>query len=271
MMIPTLFILFISSLIQISRADDDGENQQCSPVDIAKGTCVVSPSKTAKTPQSDTSKCTIYMAESTIPGAGYGVFTARDIPKEDFFGNSGGPAISITDMYFHNGGDPDWAQINYCWSGDGYTAIESEETAEMTVNIGALSNYHTYLTNIDHWAGEYDDDIFDRFQDPGAGAISYFTGHQFTSTRYIEAGEELFADYGEDWLTSRGEAFEEVVRYNDFEKAGKIMAKLYHGWKKGKMEDLDCECLFHVYPCCCQHLDTHKNKPFSLCSLFYCI
>ena len=39
----------------------------------------------------------------------------------------------------------------------------------------------------------YDDTYLDRFKDPGVGAFSYHEGHFFAATRYIDAGEELFA------------------------------------------------------------------------------
>ena len=38
----------------------------------------------------------------------------------------------------------------------------------------------------------YDDTIFNRFKDPGAGATSYFMGHDFVAKyRDIEANEEV--------------------------------------------------------------------------------
>lgn len=38
----------------------------------------------------------------------------------------------------------------------------------------------------------YDDTMFDRFKDPGAGAVSYHMGHDFVARyRDIEANEEV--------------------------------------------------------------------------------
>ena len=38
----------------------------------------------------------------------------------------------------------------------------------------------------------YDDTMFDRFKDPGAGAVSYHMGHDFVAKyRDIEANEEV--------------------------------------------------------------------------------
>jgi len=135
--------------------------------------------------------------------------------------------------------------VNYVWSGDGYTNFESKETAEMVVNLGTLSNYHTYLVNVDHWAVGYDDSLLSRFEDPGAGAFSYYKGHTFISTRGIEAGEEIFVDYGEEWLDTRGESFDLVSRNADYLKAGRIVRRFYDGWKKGQIAGVDCEYMYN--------------------------
>ncbi len=42
-------------------------------------------------------------------------------------------------------------------------------------------------------SSEYDDTILDRYEDPGAGAISYHNGNVFVATQNIAAGDELFA------------------------------------------------------------------------------
>ncbi len=216
---------------------------QCSPADIVKGVCSApKPKRPDETNDiNDKYQCNIYMAKSSIPNAGYGVFAGRDFAENQYLGPVDSPSISVTDLFYHNQGDPPWAHVNYFWSGDGYTALEAEETAEFTTNVGALANYHTYLVNIDHWADGYDDSMFDRFKDMGAGAVSYYRGHQFYATRNIEAGEELFADYGEEWLTSRGEPFEGVARRDDYLKAGEIVSLLLEGWNEGKMRGLDCK------------------------------
>jgi hypothetical protein len=215
-------------------------NDQCTPADIVRGTC--EPSKPVKPPRA-TEGCGIYLAKSSIPNAGYGVFAGKDFSKDSFLTKPPeSPALSVTDVFYHYGEDPVWAHVNYFWSGDGYTARESEETAEMTFNIGAIANYHTYLVNLEHWAGDYDDQILNRFEDRGAGAISYYKGHQFIAVQDIKAGQELFADYGEEWLTSR-QGFEGVALRDDYVKAGKIVTTLYQVWKQGQLEGAKCEYL----------------------------
>ena len=74
--------------------------------------------------------------------------------------------------------------------------------------------------------GEYDDSLSDRFSDPMAGAFSYYTGQMFVAERDISAGEELFANYGEEWLDARsGGGTDSVPRKADFEKAGDFLMR----------------------------------------------
>ena len=66
---------------------------------------------------------------------------------------------------------------------------------------------------------DYDDTMVDRYSDPGAGAFSYHGGYEFEATRDIMAGDEIFADYGEQWLDYREGTFaDNVPRYDDFEE-----------------------------------------------------
>ncbi len=66
---------------------------------------------------------------------------------------------------------------------------------------------------------------------PGVGAYSYHSGYMFKSTRDIKAGEELFANYGEEWLDGRGtsKGFNRIPRKTDFDDAGKILKTTIDG------------------------------------------
>ena len=63
---------------------------------------------------------------------------------------------------------------------------------ELSMTIGSLSNYHTYLHNIRAEVQKYDDTIVDRYSDPTTGAISYHGGYRFQATKHIAAGDEIF-------------------------------------------------------------------------------
>ena len=63
-----------------------------------------------------------------------------------------------------------------------------------------------------------------RFTDPSAGAFSYYLGHVFKSTKEIQPGEELFADYGESWLKTREGTFADFIpRSGNYDRAAAVL------------------------------------------------
>jgi hypothetical protein len=95
---------------------------------------------------------------------------------------------------------------------------------------------------IQHTSGGYDDTILNRFSDPGAGAFSYYEGQKFLATREIRAGEELFTNYGENWLDTREGTFaDKIPRKDDYVKAAQILSRLRAGWSHGKLNEFECK------------------------------
>lgn len=214
----------VERLIKESCSAENEKTQSCNPV------------------ENKDDQCTLYLAESSIPGAGFGVFTTRDIPK-GFHIDS--PVLSIvsTDDYYHNQQqDPVWAHVNYHWSGSGYATFEAFEVSELVVNLGTCANYHTYLTNVDHFPLDYNDAIVDRFKDSTAGSFTYFDGHQFSANKNINAGEEIFADYGEEWLDVREQMMKQVPRSIDYRNAAKIISRVFGDWNLDNITSAGCKC-----------------------------
>ena len=210
----------------------DDENETCSANNLNGTTCKpkVDPYKPK---YKDT--CRFYLAQSSIPNAGFGIYTVDDIP-----GNipvtevADAPSIIVTDLEYHNDGKrTNWNHHNYFWDGSGQGEFESQIVEEGVLTFGSLCNFHTYLKNVKPYGPVYDDTITPRSSgSPGMGAYSYHPGYHFHSTRVIMAGEEIFCDYGEEWLDGRnfGEA---VTRAAEFETAGKLIKKTIEGLAKG--------------------------------------
>ena len=61
-----------------------------------------------------------------------------------------------------------------------------------------MPNHHCLLhsLNPEYPDPPYNDALVNRFEDPGAGAFSYNMGREFTVYHDIQAGSELFLDYG---------------------------------------------------------------------------
>lgn len=70
----------------------------------------------------------------------------------------------------------------------------------------------------------YDDGMLDRYQDPGAGAFSYHRGKHWYAERRIEAGEELFLDYSEEWFLKGilGDSGKNIPGLGDYEYAADL-------------------------------------------------
>jgi hypothetical protein len=109
----------------------------------------------------------------------------------------------------------------------GQAEYEAESVYESVVTFGSLCNLHTYFYNIQPYANGYDDTITPRASgSPGIGAYSYYSGYVFKATRDIEAGEEIFVNYGSKWLEERGYDF---PHKHDYDTAGEVIFKALKG------------------------------------------
>jgi hypothetical protein len=168
-------------------------------------------------------KCGAYIAKSNIPNAGFGTYTAIDIP-------AGGIPISTTlpvvPSFLSAEIEKDhWPGRDYVWSGEAFGSVYDGEPSMLAVLFGALANAHAGITNLEQDPGTWDP-VLDRTRDPGAGAISDYVGYSFISMHPVSAGEELFVSYGENWFLGR-EQFAEVPMKGDFGEADTILAAVW--------------------------------------------
>lgn len=193
-----------------------------------------------KQQEQDTNECTLYLAPSSIPNAGMGLYTTRHIlagqPVLSYDGPDA-PSILVTNSVEHNGGmEISWSHVDYFWSASGLNEFESNHVEESVVTMGALSNYHTYLRNVKPYAQGYDDSVADRFTDPSAGAYSYYIGHVFKASKEIQPGSEIFADYGESWLKTRGGTFADFIpRSENYDKAATVLKTMKEEAEKSSL------------------------------------
>lgn len=183
---------------------------------------------TCKTTKQPT--CKFYLAPSSIPNSGFGVYTTQAISKETpLTDGSDAPSVMVYDGEVHSTGDRRWSMENYFWSGEGSGQFEATSVEEYVVTFGTSCNFHTYLKSIFPTEAEYDDTITPRAGgSPGMGAYSYHGGALFYASRDIAAGEEIFADYGDDWLDTRP-FLKKVPRQEDFTKTAQVITKILEG------------------------------------------
>jgi hypothetical protein len=163
--------------------------------------------------------CDLYIAKSTIPQAGLGIFTAVAKSKGDSIGN-GDKAIPIVDLYWHNGyydeGNDEEVEESidifdplkdYLWHGIGmgmdYESENDDDISAFWPGIDAMVNCHAGLVNAEKATPVYNEVGMHRNVHPGAGAVTPYSASLTTVIRDIPAGGEIFKEYGDDWFTSR--------------------------------------------------------------------
>mmetsp|Transcript_24210 Transcript_24210/g.57476 ORF Transcript_24210/g.57476 Transcript_24210/m.57476 type:complete len:665 (+) Transcript_24210:54-2048(+) len=160
--------------------------------------------------------CLLYLAESTIPGAGLGMFAGKDFNEGELVGRVGDPAFPTVDQDWHNSPegasvtrhnwDYHWPLVNYDWNPPDIGMDEEGEDVSATVTgFGAAPNCHFRLLNVDEHGAVYDGAGLDRYTSPGAGAFTPWFNRSSTAANDIDAGSELFVDYGTNWFISREE------------------------------------------------------------------
>jgi len=159
--------------------------------------------KKKKTKSTDEFECGMYYAPSSIQEAGWGVFAGRDYARNSDVGGTSISIIFATLNRYNNWTNPKILHYDYFWMPDSvYQWYESLYGEMLVPGLGALTNYHPWLFNIRPRITTFNDSIMDRRIDEGSGAISYYD-HKFFATEEIRAGDELFANYGEQWVYKR--------------------------------------------------------------------
>lgn len=136
--------------------------------------------------------CGLYLAESNIPNAGFGFYTAVDIPSADLVIGSSHASIIL---YYQQSSGQKWPFKDYVWSGNVYglsgDGAPEYETQFISGLLGGLANFHTGLVNT-YFKSDSVQPKLDRRVDSGAGAFSDVADAGTASLHPVGAGEELF-------------------------------------------------------------------------------
>ena len=83
--------------------------------------------------------CSLYLAPSSIPHSGFGVYTTQDIAKGEYINRFlDSPSIVIIDK-----GKTFRTHRNFVWGGDLFTEYEATHVSVSVPNWSSLCNYHT--------------------------------------------------------------------------------------------------------------------------------
>lgn len=152
--------------------------------------------------------CGIWLAKSTMPNAGLGMFAGKPFQNEEDLLESGDIIIPIVDFklnqfkYFYSN---IWDE--YTWECESTLTKDEglDEVNSASPGFGACANSYLDLHNVDVWRPNVDNGGLDRAKDPGAGASSAYYNRRSTAKGDIEVGQELFVNYGSKWFKMRRE------------------------------------------------------------------
>lgn len=212
----------------------------------------------------DQQQCGMYMAissTSTVDDTKWGLYAGQDIPKDSPIGY------------------PDIAINIFNLQGNAHLADESEDSLSLVANTveffeqfiwvplpsggafeledgravtaipgaGVLGGFNPKLTNADwnHTSAYFRPALGEqpKVNHPGRGAYTNFFNVGLRSKEEIQAGREIFLDYGENW---ESEAEEEELTAEDFKKIDATIVKMSAFFEKYK-GDLDEKARVDIY------------------------
>jgi hypothetical protein len=175
-------------------------------------------------------QCQLYMAQSSIPNAGIGIFTAVDLQRGSQVGEPE-LVVPLTDILFQN----HWLIDDVQWNTglDPRLYFESHHANSIYYpGFGAQINCHMGLNNVEHTFPQYNSAGYHRSNDPGVGGFTNWHGMGNTVLSDVQAGEELFVNYGDNWFLEREHQIGLIPLEDDFPVADKIVETL-HGLGAG--------------------------------------
>lgn len=141
--------------------------------------------------------CSVYLAESSIRNAGWGVFAGRDFSEGERVGM---PGLGIQVIDPDNIYDTEEGFAEFGWNSIAVGGNSEAETVFTTLpGLGMLVNFHPLLSNVIP-GGLRDEPLLNRGKDPGVGSSTAYHNFTFVSEDIIYAGEEVFAAVGDGWF-----------------------------------------------------------------------
>ncbi|KAL3781515.1 hypothetical protein ACHAW5_000731 [Stephanodiscus triporus] len=153
--------------------------------------------------------CRLFLAESTIPNAGLGIFTGIDLRDGDAIAEPD-IIVPLHDAHYHatrGGIDDDLLWFNYAWQpSEMGMHFDMQGGEALVLGTGCVPNCNFALLNaVEEHQPIYDHAGLHRSRDVGTTGFTGFHGQRMLATRDIPAGGEIFVTYGENWFENRPE------------------------------------------------------------------
>ena len=210
--------------------------------------------------------CRVYIAPSTIPGAGYGLFAGVSFRKGELV-TPGDGVVPIHNPVFHNGNnehEDTFLWDEYVWSASTFTAMDipNQGMEGASFGIGALPNCYFALLNVEDSASHGRDNLnLETVGSPGIGAFTPWHDRKSYATKNIHAGSELYVDYGYAYFTSRIETIGHIPFLDDYTTADRLLQRFSKVIDKFESKkDLLTEVAEELYQLSRTILDTWPNR-----------
>jgi hypothetical protein len=184
-------------------------------------------------PPSNNDECGVYLAPSTIPGAGLGMYAGKSYGKGEHV-TYGDVIFPIIELNWHNGHENFfwlWDEYTWSFSVEEHMEFETESASDLSAaspGIGAALNCMLSLVNLEDTFSQCDNAGLHRSKDPGAGAITPYHGRGSKAAQPIHMGDELFIDYGENYFESRGKTYGQIPMKDNFNEADVLLYNFHH-------------------------------------------
>lgn len=148
-------------------------------------------------------QCTLILAESAIPNAGFGIFTLTPIVDGQSV-NHGELVIQVPDLLAEYKREWNLLLDRYMWDsknggGGSESARGTTSVHSIMAGIGMLSNGHPQWVNVGSVFPDVDNGGISRHSSPGAGGSTHYHNVKWIATRLVNAGEEILLHYGSNY------------------------------------------------------------------------
>jgi hypothetical protein len=237
-----LKVFLILLLGEVSATTNAEDEKTCEILENGEQDCSSQDESSRTMPQ-----CSLYMAQSTIPGAGLGIFTGVDRQVDDVVGHGGDVLFPIVDVTYHLQtlgtdivGNEDIMTnptLNYIWFGPemgmqqetAHPYVHVEYVSAFAPGLDAAINCNLALPNVEKRMPIYDTVGLHRSKDPGVGGYTPYHKCESYVTNPIPAGGELFKMYGDNWFEGRTDTFGLIPLSQDYPNAEKLVNE-FHGF-----------------------------------------
>ena len=160
-------------------------------------------------------KCGFYIAPSSIPGAGLGLYSASSHPK--------GATIGFPDINIALVDKRRSVLENYEWDASSMAStFEGRGVSNIAPGFGMLANGHYELDNVALGLPRWDDAGLHRSVSPSAGSFTLMHNMSAEATKDIPAGSEIFLNYGRAYFQGRPEYRGKVFSAAEFAFADRL-------------------------------------------------